>query len=105
MWFWCAFVGMQHIFRPFFKQLLGDEISKVRVRQVSEWVRSQSFRAASMRVCQPLPVARKAADTSGDKRMVVGTLGAAFTLPVGRPALRVVICSGMCTTASSLRRA
>ena len=28
-----------------------------------------------MRVCQPSPAARKACSTSGDKRMVVDTLG------------------------------
>ena len=46
-----------------------------------ECVRSQSFNAASIRVCQPSPVARKACTTSGDKRMVVDTLGGAFCGP------------------------
>ena len=46
-----------------------------------EWVRSQSFNAASIRVCQPSPPARKACTTSGDKRMVVDTLGGAFCGP------------------------
>lgn len=54
-------------------------------------VRSQSFSASSIRVCQPGPVARKAADTLGDRRMVVGTLVGAFCgprspLPYTRPA-------------------
>ncbi len=44
--------------------------------------RSQSFRAASMRVCQPVPEARNVSTTSGDRRMVMrslvrGLLGAA----------------------------
>ena len=46
-----------------------------------ECVRSQSLNAASMRVCQPSPEARKACNTSGDKRMVVDTLGGAFCGP------------------------
>ncbi len=46
-----------------------------------ECVLSQSFSAASMRVCQPAPVALKAATTSGDNRMVVDTLVGAFCGP------------------------
>jgi hypothetical protein len=45
------------------------------VDYTGEWVRSQSLSAASIRVCQPAPAARKACTTSGDKRMVVDTLG------------------------------
>ena len=46
-----------------------------------ECVLSQSLSAASMRVCQPAPVALKAATTSGESRMVVGTLVGAFCGP------------------------
>ena len=46
-----------------------------------ECVLSQSFSAASMRVCQPAPVALKVSTTSGDSRMVVDTLVAAFCGP------------------------
>ena len=46
--------------------------------QLKECVRSQSFSALSIRVCQPAPVALNAAMTSGDKRMVVGCLVGAF---------------------------
>lgn len=45
-----------------------------------ECVFSQSFNAASMRVCQPAPVALKASITSGDRRIVVTCLRG---MPVG----------------------
>jgi hypothetical protein len=45
---------------------------------VGVWVLSQSLSAASSRVCQPSPVARKGATTSGDKRMVMRSLMGVF---------------------------
>lgn len=42
--------------------------------QSGEWVLSQSRSAASTRVCQPCPEARKAPSTSGDNRIVMRSL-------------------------------
>lgn len=44
-------------------------------------LRNQSCRAASIRDCQPSPVARKRASTSGDKRIVMRSLVGAFCGP------------------------
>ena len=56
------------------------------------------------RVCQPRPVARNAARTSGSKRNLTATLASALTLPTGRPR-RAMICLGVCTAANSPRLA
>jgi hypothetical protein len=50
-----------------------------------------------MRVCQPSPVARSAARTSGSSRSFTGSLLTAATLPAGRPRRRATTCSGVCT--------
>jgi len=51
--------------------------------------------ACAARVCQPLPLARQAASTSGSRRKVTGILCTACT---GRPpARRAMICSGVLT--------
>ncbi len=50
----------------------------------AECVLSQSFSAASTRVCQPSPVARKAWITSFDRRMVVDTFVGDFCGPRAR---------------------
>lgn len=50
-----------------------------------ECVLSHSRNASFARVCHPRPVAFSFARTSASKRMVVDTLGVAFTLPTGRP--------------------
>ena len=49
--------------------------------QLGRFVFNQSFKAPSMRVCQPDPVALKALITSGDKRMVVICLVGVFCGP------------------------
>lgn len=49
-----------------------------------EFVLSQSFSAASTRVCQPSPVARKACNTSFERRMVVDTFVGDFCGPRAR---------------------
>ena len=64
-----------------------------------ECVLSQSFSAASMRVCQPAPVALKAATTSGDNRMVVDTLVGAFCGPRGLIPSVFCNCSGSTSVA------
>lgn len=63
------------------------------------WCFSQSFRAASIRVCQPLPVALNASTTSGEQRMVMRVF---VVLATGRP--RFLISSrGASTTLSPSR--
>ncbi len=55
-------------------------------------------RACAARVCQPLPLDRQAASTSGSRRKVTGALCSACT---GRPPeRRAMICSGVCTRPS-----
>jgi hypothetical protein len=55
-------------------------------RSAGEWVLSQSFKAASMRVCQPLPVALKASSTAGVYRRDTSRLAGARPLPRRRAA-------------------
>jgi len=64
-----------------------------------ECVLSQSLRALFIRVCQPLPVARKALRTSSSNRIVVADLRTAATDPAGRPRRRAAISSGVWTWA------
>lgn len=64
-----------------------------------ECVFSQSFSAVSMRVCQPAPVALKAAMTSGDSRMVVDTLVGVFCGP--RELMPSVFCNSSGNTSAA----
>ena len=50
------------------------------------WLLSQSCNAASIRVCQPVPVARKLSTTVGDSLMVMRSLVAASCAPLARRA-------------------
>ena len=61
-----------------------------------ECVLSQSFSAASMRVCQPAPVALKAASTSGLYRTVTATFVGAFCGP--REPMPSVFCNSSGST-------
>lgn len=59
---------------------------------------AMAAKACAARVCQPLPLARQAASTSGSRRKVTGALCTACT---GRPTVRrAMICSGVCTRPS-----
>ena len=60
----------------------------------STWLLSQSCNAASIRVCQPVPVALKLSTTVGDSRIVMRSLVAASCVPRARRASLVCSVSG-----------
>ena len=57
-------------------------------------------KTCAMRVCQPLPVARQRASTSGASRSVMASLRTAARLPFGRPAVLRAISAPVVTRTS-----
>lgn len=72
-------------------------------RLYSAWVLSQSCNAASMRVCQPDPVARKDSTTLGESRIVMRSLVGASCVPRVRRASLVCSVFGNAEKEDALR--